>query len=105
MANSLQFAVNKTNVESDIANIDYYIERLSEIETSLVNEFNEVKEYYITDSSNIFFEKVDLLIKNFTLINSNLNGYKNDLKKLTTLVDEQDILLTRKIESGMASIK
>lgn len=105
MANGLQFAVNKTNVESDVANIDYYIERLSEIETSLVNEFNEVKEYYITDSSNIFFEKVDLLIKNFTLINSNLNGYKNDLKKLTTLVDEQDILLTRKIESGMASIK
>ena len=105
MAENLQMTINKDGIENDINNIEYYLDRLNEIEINLERELNEVRENYTSNSSKIFFQKSDLLKSNFKIINSNLNSYKNDLKKLLTIVDEKDVLLSRKIESSIGNIK
>ena len=105
MTENLQMTINKDGIENNINNIEYYVDRLNEIEMNLERELNEVKENYTSNSSKIFFQKSDLLKSNFKTISSNLNSYKNDLKKLLTIVDEKDVLLARKIESSRDNIK
>lgn len=105
MTENLQMTINKDGIENNINNIEYYVDRLSEIEINLERELNEVKENYTSNSSKILFQKSDLLKSNFKTISSNLNSYKNDLKKLLTIVDEKDVLLARKIESSIDNIK
>lgn len=101
----LNFAINKGSLENNINNVSYYIERLSELVTSLEREVQEVSDYYKTTSSKVFFEKITEFKSGMSLAITNFNLYKKDLQKLINISDEQDILLTKKIENGMADIK
>lgn len=105
MADNLKMTINKDNIENNIKNIDYYIERLQEIFNELQKEFSSVREYYKSNSSSIYFNKVEQLKSSFSKNVSNFNSYKADLKKLLDNVDELDVLLAKKLESGIGEIK
>ena len=105
MADNLKLTINKENIESNIKNIIYYVERLEEIFSQLETEFQDVSDSYKTNSSRLYFDKVNTFKSSFPTIISNFISYKNDLSKLLGDVDELDVLLAKKIESGMGDIK
>ncbi len=104
MGNDVKISVNKNKLEYTISNINYYLERIQEIFNNLEKEFLEVKDCYITNSSKIYFNNLEQFKTGFNIICKNITSYKNDLEKLISSIDEQDLLLTKKMESAIDEI-
>lgn len=101
----VKLTINRNAVENNIKNVNYYIERLQEIFNELEREISEVRDCYKTNASKVLFERIEQFKSDFAKNINNFNSYKKDLSKLLTSTEELDILLSRKIESGMGDIK
>ena len=105
MSSGEKLTINDKNINNNIKNINYYIERIQEIFTALDNEISDISSIYNSDVSTTFVNKYSKMKTDYQRNVNNFNSYINDLKHLLVVVDDSDKLLSRKIESDISDVK